>query len=256
MNLKFSKYQGTGNDFVIIDDRTESFDVNDVSLISRLCDRKFGIGADGLMLLRNAEGYDFRMIYFNADGKEGSMCGNGGRCLVQFAHDIGVIADEAKFIAVDGGHTAFLKEGKIHLHMIDIAVYQNVDDTYFMDTGSPHHVAFVDDVKQLDVVTEGANIRHSEQYAPAGTNVNFVELVSKNKISVRTFERGVEDETLSCGTGVTACALSTYLREGISSPVTIDVVGGELSVSFDEHNDSFTNVYLIGPATFVFKGEV
>lgn len=255
--MKFYKYQGTGNDFVIVDDRDNTFDSTNVDLVQKLCDRRFGVGGDGLMLLQQAEGYDFRMVYYNADGKEGSMCGNGGRCLVQFAYDQGVIKDETTFIAVDGEHEAILKDGLVHLKMIDVASFDQYNEAYFMDTGSPHHVEFIDgDLSAFPLVKRGEEIRHSQRYAPAGTNVNFVQDLGNNHLSVRTFERGVEDETLSCGTGVTACVLSSYLSNRVVSPVNVDVLGGNLSVSFEEIENTFKNIYLIGPATFVFEGEI
>ena len=253
--MEFYKYQGTGNDFVIIDDRENSFDTDNVTLINRLCDRRFGIGGDGLMLLQNSEGYDFKMVYYNADGKEGSMCGNGGRCLVQFAYDIGIISCETTFIAVDGEHRASVKGGMVHLKMIDVENFTKYDKGYFMDTGSPHHVEFVKtDLTNFLLIDEGKKIRHSALYAPSGTNVNFTQVVAKDHIFVRTFERGVEDETLSCGTGVTACVLSSSLSGQVISPVVVDVKGGELSVCFEAIGEKFQNIYLIGPAKRVFKG--
>ena len=257
MGLEFYKYQATGNDFVIIDDRKNDFDVSDYQLVNRLCDRKFGVGADGLMLLRSHKEYDFEMVYFNADGHEGSMCGNGGRALVKFAQDLGVIQDSCKFIAVDGEHDAFIEDGLVHLHMIDVANYKEASGYYFMDTGSPHHVEFIEGtLSDFDVYTKGKEVRESDLYAPNGTNVNFVEKLSSNKIRVRTFERGVEDETLSCGTGVTACALSSFLAYGAVSPLNIQVEGGELSVSFENDGGEFKEIFLIGPAAQVFTGVI
>ena len=256
MNIHFHKYQGTGNDFVIIDDRTNNFPKDNSKLVAKLCDRRFGIGADGLMLLRNQEGFDFKMVYFNSDGKEGSMCGNGGRALVQFAHDLGIITEKCIFIAVDGPHTATVSEGLIHLRMIDVADLEVTEEDYFMNTGSPHHVEFIKDLMEFDVFNNGQNIRNSIRYKPEGTNVNFVEKLGKRKIKVRTFERGVEDETLSCGTGVTAAAISSFLEHEMDSPIEIEVLGGNLSVSFDIIDDIFTNIHLIGPALKVFEGDI
>jgi diaminopimelate epimerase len=256
MKQKFYKYQGTGNDFVIIDDRAAAFPKENTELVANLCNRKFGIGADGLMLLRTHEGFDFEMVYFNSDGKEGSMCGNGGRALVQFAYDLGIIKGECKFIASDGEHLAKISEGLVHLKMIDVEDIEITGDDYFMNTGSPHHIEFVDELKNYPVFEKGKEIRESIRYIPNGTNVNFVELLGKKKIAVRTFERGVEDETLSCGTGVTACAIATFLEKEMDSPIQIEVLGGKLSVSFEIKQDIFTNIYLIGPAEKVFEGEV
>lgn len=257
MHQEFYKYQGTGNDFVIIDDRDNLFDRTNYELVKKLCDRRFGIGADGLMLLGSKNGYDFEMVYFNADGHEGSMCGNGGRALVQFAQDLGVIKDKCTFIASDGEHQAFFEDGLVNLHMTDVHEIEEQPNNYFMDTGSPHYVGFENEsLNSFDIIGKGKEVRHSDRFAPAGTNVNFVEVLGLNEIRVRTFERGVEDETLSCGTGVTACAIASHLRVGMKSPVKINVEGGELSVSFSETNSGFKDIYLIGPAKRVFKGTV
>ena len=254
MLLHFSKYQGTGNDFVMIDDRANTFDHTDHKLIADLCDRRFGIGSDGLILLRSHEDYGFEMLYFNADVYEGSMCGNGGRCIVQFAHDLYIVDQYTTFIAVDGEHKAEVKGGLIHLKMSDVAEYEQNEDHYFLDTGSPHYTQFVDNLENFEVVLEGKAIRNNERFRAEGTNVNFIEKV-ENGLFVRTYERGVEDETLACGTGVTACALS-YSLQGGESPVAIKVLGGQLKVSFDKTEKGFSNIYLIGPAQKVFEGEV
>jgi diaminopimelate epimerase len=251
----FYKYQGTGNDFIMIDDRTVQFPVNQ-ALIERLCHRRFGIGADGLILLQNAEGYDFKMVYFNADGREGSMCGNGGRCTVRFAQDLGIFEDSTTFLAVDGPHKAVACEGEIFLKMGDVSGIQQFDNYFFMNTGSPHHVAFVEDLDQTDVVAEGQQIRYSPTYeTQGGTNVNFVQVLDEQNLYVRTYERGVEDETYSCGTGVTACALAAHLQFGMLDPINIVTKGGQLRISFVKQSDtSFDNIYLIGPAVRVFEG--
>jgi diaminopimelate epimerase len=251
----FYKYQGTGNDFIMIDDRTAQFPVNQ-ALIERLCHRRFGIGADGLILLQNAEGYDFKMVYFNADGREGSMCGNGGRCTVRFAQDLGIFEDSTTFLAVDGTHKAVACEGEIFLKMGDVFDIQQFDNYFFMNTGSPHHVAFVEDLDQTDAVAEGQQIRYSPTYeAQGGTNVNFVQVLDEQNLYVRTYERGVEDETYSCGTGVTACALAAHLQFGMLDPINIVTKGGQLRISFVKQSDTaFDNIYLIGPAVRVFEG--
>ncbi|MCU0466969.1 MAG: diaminopimelate epimerase [Arcicella sp.] len=256
--MKFYKYQGTGNDFVVVDDRSGSFPVSQ-PYIAHLCHRRFGVGADGLMLLQNAEGYDFRMVYFNADGTEGSMCGNGGRCLVRFAHDLGIIGNETTFIAVDGEHQAkvSLSPEVISLKMIDVNEIEKNEIYDFMNTGSPHYVEYVEDLKNMDVYQKGKNIRYSEPFVSrGGTNVNFVEVVGDNQLEVRTYERGVEDETYACGTGVTACALSANLRYGFEDFVNINVLGGQLRIEFDRTVTGYENIFLIGPAVRVFEGMI
>ncbi|MEH0158571.1 diaminopimelate epimerase [Limibacter armeniacum] len=254
MKLTFYKYQGTGNDFVMIDDRNEQFDINDQKLVELLCHRRFGVGADGLILLRNHTEHDFEMVYFNADGKVGSMCGNGGRCTVHFAHFLGLFNNSTTFWAADGLHEAFIEDGLVHLKMNAPAEIEQGDDYFFMDTGSPHYVQFLPEVMELDVFKEGRNIRYNDRFKATGTNVNFVEQTAPQSLTVRTYERGVEDETLSCGTGVTACAIAASLQ-GASSPVAVKVMGGQLQVSFDKEGEQYSNVFLIGPAQMVFKGE-
>ncbi len=255
MNLHFHKYQGTGNDFVVIDNRDNHFDRNNNKLVAQLCNRRFGVGADGLMLLQNHVDYDFEMIYYNADGFEASMCGNGGRCLVQFAHDSGVIGESTTFIAVDGEHEAFIRDGLVHLKMIPVTDIESNSAFDYMNTGSPHYVTFVPDLENFDVYTEGKAIRYNKRFNQVGTNVNFVQQLGEDSLRVRTYERGVEDETLSCGTGVTACALSASIK-GYESPIQIKVQGGQLAVSFEKNTKGFDNIFLIGPAVKVFEGEV
>jgi diaminopimelate epimerase len=255
--MQFYKYQGTGNDFIIIDDRREQFNLSKEE-IGQLCQRRFGVGADGLILLQQATGYDFKMVYYNADGTLGTMCGNGGRCIVRFAADLDIIKEKAHFIAVDGPHTAFVDADKISLQMMDVhAIDQHADD-FFTNTGSPHFVRFVKQVQFYDVKNVGASIRYSEAYEPIqGTNANFVEPLDAQTIFVRTYERGVEDETYSCGTGVTAAALVSHVFQGMNSPVQIKTLGGELAVSFQGNlQDGFSEIFLIGPAKQVFKGEI
>ena len=258
MNRIFQKYQGTGNDFILLDDRENSFDHTNEKLIAHLCDRRFGIGADGLMLLRNKQGYDFEMVYFNSDGKPSSMCGNGGRCISRFALDIGAVKKhEVNFLAIDGPHTAIIGPETVKLKMNDVPAVEAGNDFFYLNTGSPHYVKFLEGVAEMDVVTEGKKIRYNDRFAREGTNVNFVNK-ENDGIFVRTYERGVEDETLSCGTGVTACALAAALN-GTATAADKCVVhtrGGNLSVHFRREGNSFTNVWLEGPATFVFKGEI
>ncbi|GAB4034389.1 diaminopimelate epimerase [Spirosoma jeollabukense] len=255
--FNFFKYQGTGNDFVLIDDRNETFPASDQALIERLCHRRFGIGADGLILLQNDPDYDFRMVYFNADGAVGSMCGNGGRCIVRFAHDLGLIGRKTRFLAADGEHTALVDEETISLKMGDVTTIDDRDALTFLNTGSPHVVKFSDDLESLDVVGEGRAIRYSEAFQPAGTNVNFAQVIDDHTVFVRTYERGVEDETYSCGTGVTAVALVAHRQLRMPNPVSIQTIGGNLRVSFEPQLDGhFQAIYLIGPAQRVFAGTI
>ena len=260
MKLTFYKYHGTGNDFVMIDNRNNNFSKNDTKLVSHLCDRRFGIGADGLILLEHSEiaGDDFKMVYYNADGNESSMCGNGGRCLVAFAKQLGIIENSAKFTAIDGAHDAFIKDGIVSLKMQNVRDLQVESDFLYLDTGSPHHVIFTENVADIDIRKKGSEIRYSERYkGNNGTNVNFVEPVSEDTFSVRTYERGVEDETFSCGTGVTAVALAAFSSNRTKSEkVKLLTPGGELSVKFKESEKGFSDVWLSGPAELVFKGEI
>ena len=253
MELQFTKYQGTGNDFVLIDNRLGVFPKDDLELVRKLCDRKFGIGADGLMLIESSEEEDFHMIYFNSDGSK-SLCGNGSRCSIHFAHALGIIPEQTRFITTDGAHDAFLKNGWVHFQLHDIDQVSEAGEDYFVENGSPHHVKFVEDVEAFDVFSNGASIRYSDNYQPEGTNVNFIEMTEEG-IKVRTYERGVENETLSCGTGVTAAAIVAAIK-GKSSPVRVQTKGGDLEVSFERDGDTFKNVFLAGPATPVFEGRI
>ena len=254
MELTFYKYQGTGNDFVMIDNRQGIFSKNDSKLIAALCNRKFGIGADGLILLENHPEVDFAMVYYNADGNVSSMCGNGGRCITHFAKHLGIIDTNAIFEAIDGMHEASIQNDIVSLKMNDVFNI-NVSENYiFLNTGSPHHIQLVDNLESFDVFSEGKKIRN-EVYGNEGANVNFVEASTNDIFSVRTYERGVEDETLSCGTGVTAVALALFETEKTkSNKVLLKTLGGNLSVSFNKINSGYTDIYLEGPATQVFKG--
>lgn len=259
MKLTFYKYQGTGNDFVMIDNRDLKLSKNNTKLVKKLCDRKFGIGADGLILLENSENPedDFKMVYFNADGNESSMCGNGGRCLVAFARFLGIIEESARFTAVDGVHDASIKNGIVSLKMQDVEKVTHNKEFLFLDTGSPHHVVFTEGIATLDIKKEGAGIRYSDRYKKGGTNVNFVEGMSEDSFSVRTYERGVEDETLSCGTGVTAVALAARAAGRTNSDkVKLITPGGELFVNFRKTGSGYSDIWLSGPAEQVFKGEI
>ena len=258
MELEFYKYQGTGNDFVMIDNRSNSFPKENTQLVAHLCDRRFGIGADGLILLDNDAATDFRMVYYNSDGNLSSMCGNGGRCLVAFANKLQIIDKSATFMAIDGLHHAIISEnGIVSLQMKDVDSVANSFGYIFLDTGSPHHVQLVSDLIQLDVKEKGAAIRYSKLYGKVGANVNFVEQINSDTFSIRTYERGVEDETLSCGTGATAVAIAmNYSGITTSNAIKINVEGGKLEVSFDSNDGKFTNVFLKGPATYVFEGKI
>ncbi len=260
MKISFSKYQGTGNDFVIIDNRQNNI-VLTTEQIAFICDRKKGIGADGLMLLGNKEGYDFEMIYYNANGLEGSMCGNGGRCLTQFASDIGLNKKQFNFIAIDGPHESTINEdGWVYLKMSDVnAVEKNIDNEipfFVLNTGSPHYIEMVDSINSVDVFGLGQMIRNNDRFKSEGININFVEQ-QDDKIFVRTYERGVENETLSCGTGVTAAALISGIEKLGEQTIQIETLGGKLAVRFNNKGDQvFDNIWLMGPGTFVFSGSI
>jgi diaminopimelate epimerase len=258
MTIPFFKYQGTGNDFIVIDNRkNEYFLTNDQ--VRRLCDRRFGIGADGLMLLNEKKGYDFEMKYYNADGREGSMCGNGGRCMVKFAYHLGIHRNEYKFIAFDGIHEAEIDtDDNVSLKMTDVHKVRKFHSDFILDTGSPHYIKMVPDVMALDVYKKGHDIRYSKEFAQDGINVNFVEqMEDADKIIVRTYERGVEDETFSCGTGVTAAALVCFHNENGFNEVEVKTLGGQLSVEYERIDENhYENVWLTGPAERVFSGSV
>ena len=254
MIFEFYKYQGTGNDFILIDDRKNIFDIDDKNLISALCERKMGIGADGLILLRDHEEFDFEMIYFNSDGMQSSMCGNGGRCIVDFARLLEIITNETIFLAIDGVHKARIENEEIFLQMRDVNSIQAIDNGLFLDTGSPHFVKMVDNLDSIDVNKEGMKIRNSFNFKKTGVNVNFV--LDSNDIQVRTYERGVEAETLSCGTGVVATALALHYANCIDeSFVHINTNGGELSVSFEVFNETYRNIWLSGAVSLVYIGD-
>ncbi len=257
--MHFYKYQGAGNDFVMIDDRLLTFPAQDHTYISQLCDRRFGIGADGLILIQPDTEVDFRMVYFNANGREGSMCGNGGRCAVKFAQQLGIITDYTQFLAVDGLHEAYIEEaGKtIRLKMQNVQGMEQTPEYAFLDTGSPHTVTVIEDLERFDVTEAGKAIRYSPRFTEKGTNVNFVQKTSENALFVRTYERGVEAETYACGTGATACALFASIQMQMPSPIQVQVLGGKLQVSFERvGKDSFEEIYLAGPAEMVFEGNL
>ena len=258
MKIQFYKYQGTGNDFVVLDNRDGKYNWLETEKIKFLCDRRFGIGADGLMLLNSHPAYDFEMKYYNADGRESSMCGNGGRCLVKFASDMGILKSTYRFLAIDGVHEASIDtDGTIALKMNDVDKVKYEHGNYILDTGSPHFVLLNNDVMRLDVYKKGREIRYSKEYEKEGINVNFVEQTEvPHEIIVRTYERGVEAETLSCGTGVTAAALVCSHNDNGFNRVEVKTMGGWLSVEYDKIGDSFRNIYLNGPAEKVFEGNM
>ncbi len=258
MKHTFYKYQGTGNDFIIIDNRSLQFDKQNSKNIAKLCDRRFGIGADGLILLEDHPSVDFKMVYFNADGNESSMCGNGGRCITAFAKFIDLIDESTTFEAVDGMHKAEIENGIVKLKMQDVESVEQHKGYVFLDTGSPHHVTLYDDLSNLNIKSVGSEIRYGAPYGDEGANVNFVNQLSDNVFKVRTYERGVEDETLSCGTGVTAVALAMEsMGKTTSNKISLQTEGGQLEVTFTKgENDRYNNIWLIGPATQVFKGEI
>jgi diaminopimelate epimerase len=260
LKLSFYKYHGTGNDFILVDNRDDHFNPME-KLIADLCHRRFGIGADGLILLNNARGFDFGMKYYNSDGQESTMCGNGGRCMVAFADFLSLAGKSSRFLASDGEHTGSVmsKEGNVYhvsLSMNDVKGYQMLGKDFILDTGSPHLIRFVSDVDKVDVVKEGRAVRYLDDFQPGGINVNFVE-DQGGKIFVRTYERGVEDETLSCGTGVTASSLayaaSRDLKEGIIPVITR---GGSLKLHFRRVGTVFTGIFLEGPAVHVYNGTI
>jgi len=256
MKDTFYKYQGTGNDFVMIDNRKDKFSKDNTELIARICSRRFGVGSDGLILLEEDEHSDFKMVYFNADGKEGSMCGNGGRCIVAFAHFLGLIKNKTEFIAIDGKHEAIIDGDVISLKMQDVHDISEKSNALYLNTGSPHHVQLVNGLKTFNVVKEGARLRYGV-YGEKGSNINFVEGNQSEGFDIRTYERGVEAETLSCGTGVTAVALGMhYLGKTKRNTVAIKALGGNLEVSFEQKNGNYGNIYLKGEAKQVFKGEL
>lgn len=258
MNIQFFKYQGTGNDFILLDNRNNKYKDLSTKHVAFLCHRRFGIGADGLMLLNNKEGFDFEMKYYNADGAEGSMCGNGGRCIVRFANTMGIRKNRYRFYAVDGEHEADIElDGQVKLKMNDVNEVESNNHHYILNTGSPHYVKHTKDVARMDVRGNGRTIRYSKEFEKEGINVNFVEVLDDDRIFVRTYERGVEDETMSCGTGVTAAALVSAHNDNGFNRVEVKTTGGNLSVEFDKTGDEhFNNIWLNGPALFVFKGEL
>ena len=254
MIIEFYKYQGTGNDFIMIDDRKNEFDMNDNGLISALCERRMGIGADGLILLRNHDTLDFEMIYFNADGNQSSMCGNGGRCIIAFAEMLEIITTEATFMAIDGEHKGKRIDDGISLQMQDVSKIEGVGDGLVLDTGSPHYIEMVDDLDNLDINKVGRKIRNSAPFKKEGINVNFV--LDAAELQVRTYERGVEAETLSCGTGVVATAIAMHYANCLEEDSAyLKTQGGVLGVSFEVFKGAYRNIWLSGEVNMVYAGE-
>ncbi|HMT30112.1 MAG TPA: diaminopimelate epimerase [Bacteroidia bacterium] len=261
-NLHFIKYHGTGNDFIMVDNREQKIVFQSPEQIEKLCDRRFGIGGDGLILLENSESLDFKMIYYNADGREGSMCGNGGRCTVAFASELGIIKNTCRFEAVDGIHEAVItdkNEGTcmVSLKMNDVFKIEKNGADYILDTGSPHYVSFKENISKMDVFKEGQAIRYNHRFKEHGINVNFIE-EDRGKLNIRTYERGVEEETWSCGTGSVAAALVMELEGKAvpNKPIEISTRGGSLFVRFQHQGEGFSDIWLTGPAVNVFNGTI
>lgn len=254
--INFSKFHGAGNDFIMINATKNELLLSE-ELIFKMCDRRTGIGADGLIILSHSDNHDFRMKYYNCDGKESTFCGNGGRCIAAFAHRQGIIKNETTYEAVDGIHNAKIlptshNEYKVELTMRDILSYELNENSLLIDTGSPHFVKKINNWQSLDVNREGAAIRYDKKISENGVNVDFL-YNDNGKIRIRTYERGVENETLACGTGVTASAIAASLWFG-GNDIDIYTQIAKLNVRFDMENNSFKNVVLSGPATHVFDG--
>lgn len=256
MNMTFYKYQGTGNDFIILDNRQDIFPKKNNSMISSLCDRHFGIGADGLILLENDTTSDFKMVYYNADGNESTMCGNGGRCIVAFAKKLHLINKKTKFLAIDGIHQAEINDTTISLHMMNVNNVKVFENYIFTDTGSPHHIEMVTNLDDFPVIKQAKSIIRN-LYKKEGCNINFVEQTTNHTFKIRTYERGVENETLACGTGATAVAIAMHtIHKSTRNNIKLSVIGGDLDVCFNENNGLYTNIILSGPAEFVFQGTI
>ena len=259
MTISFLKYHGAGNDFIMIDSRDKDISFFSEKNVSLLCNRHTGIGADGLILLQKDYEADFRMKYYNSDGREGTMCGNGGRCITAFARKLGIIKDSATFAGIDGIHKSTIdKNGNVNLKMIDVSNIKMFEDGYLLDTGSMHFVIFRKDLHSIDVYKEGKELRYQDRFGVAGTNVNFVSSISNNELKVRTYERGVENETLACGTGAVASAISSFLKNKTDkTSYLIHASGGDLYVRFETPDKiNFKNIWLEGPTEYVFSGEI
>lgn len=262
--MDFYKYDGAGNDFVLVDVRGMNLELGEKE-IARICHRRFGVGADGLMTLGTADApFDFEMKYYNSDGRIGSMCGNGGRCIAALAYRLGLGHRDpvsgrwmVDFVGYDGPHHAEMiayddatDKGVVQLGMRDVACGEVREclDGFFLDTGSPHYVQQVSDLVHFDVVGEGRRLRNNAAVFPEGTNVDFIEPMADGRLFVRTYERGVEDETWACGTGVTACAIVSGIRQ-------LKALGGDFSVDFEKKDGFYRNIYLTGPVSLNFLGK-
>lgn len=252
MELFFEKYHGTANDFILIDNRKNTFNNRDTKLVKYLCDRRIGIGGDGLILLEKDTKHDFFMRYYNSDGNESTMCGNGGRCIVAFAHNLGLFEQETTFSAPDGVHTAKITYKGIALAMNDVENVERIGKDYYLNTGSPHYVKIIENHTNWDTVSEGIKIRYSKRFQKEGTNVNFLSL-EQGQLQVSTYERGVEDETYSCGTGTVASAIVAGIITG-KNKHSLLTKGGKLHVSYITDGSAFRNIVLEGPAVKVFEG--
>ena len=258
MKISFSKYQGTGNDFVMLDNLNGQYDSLTILQIQLICDRRFGVGSDGLIKINSHNSSDFEVEYFNSDGSK-SFCGNGARCSVAFAETLGVNVSDTSFLGIDGLHKASKNQDVISLEMGDVSEITKIENDFVIYTGSPHYIRFIDAINDLDIVQFGKKVRYSEEFKNEGINVNLVEIVNANNLIVNTYERGVEDETLSCGTGVTACVLAFAYQTQLlgEHKVSVKVKGGNLSVFFNQETlGKFTTIHLIGPGQFVFSGEI
>ncbi len=266
MRLSFTKMNGAGNDFILLDNRDEKL-VLDASHIALLCDRHRGIGADGVLAVEAArQGADFRMRYYNADGGEAEMCGNGARCFARFARRMGADKSEISFETLAGIIRASFPDNNVRVTIsephsvrspLDLQINERTLNVHFINTGVPHAVVFTDDLGMMDISKDGEALRSHPVFAPKGTNANFVQVIAPDLIKIRTYERGVEGETLACGTGVCAAALLHHLRSGSGSPIFVEVRGGEtLQVAFEESARGFRDVTLTGAADFVFEGTI
>ena len=256
MRLEFYKYHGAGNDFIVIDNRGGHFDKTNVNLVRHLCQRHFGIGSDGLILMENHPELDFDMTFFNPDGTQ-SFCGNGSRCAIAFAYYLLMIEKDVMFNSTDGVHHGkYVSEDEIWVNLHNVNAIETGESYTLLNTGSPHYICEVDKVDAVDVLQEGRKIRYSNRFKNEGVNVNFIETITENHIKIRTYERGVENETLACGTGITAAAISYAYQTNSDSPVVVEAKGGKLTVTFEREGEGFKNIWLKGPAKQVFKGEI
>ena len=256
MTINFYKYHGAGNDFIMIDNRSSVFLGDKKEFAIKYCSRRFGIGSDGVIFLEKDSEYDFMMDFYNPDGSQ-SLCGNGSRCAGAFAYFLNIIGDQSTFRAIDGVHEGVLVDNGIKIKMGDVSKVEHIGDDHFIDTGSPHYISYDSSSKQRDIVEYGREMRYSDKYKAKGTNVNLINELSQNHIQIRTYERGVENETFACGTGATACGLSyALLNELDKGIIDVDVKGGKLRIHFERNGEDFKNIWLEGPAEFIFKGSI